>query len=67
MNKLGGGRSFVKKLKKGNVILSNREVYLRDDLVCGYPLCTECVSNTESKEKFTLDPQVCFQIIVSHF
>lgn len=33
---------FVKKSRKGNVVLAAREHYLRDDLACGALACAEC-------------------------
>lgn len=42
LNRLGGGRSYVRRLRKGSVVVGNREVYLRADLSCGSALCNRC-------------------------
>lgn len=39
---------FVKKSRKGNVIKVVREIYLRDDIVCGSELCSTCQQLTFS-------------------
>jgi ferredoxin len=33
---------FVKKSRRGNVVLAAREHYLRDDLACGALACAKC-------------------------
>lgn len=41
---------FVKKTKKGGVIRTVREHYLRDDIACGSAVCSECPNNNSCLE-----------------
>ncbi len=36
------GKSFVKKTKRGGVVMVQQERYLRDDIPCGFTACSHC-------------------------
>lgn len=38
---------FLKKTKRGGILKIVREHYLRDDILCGYPLCPKCSEEDE--------------------
>ncbi|XP_067948007.1 exosome complex exonuclease RRP44-like [Watersipora subatra] len=39
---------FLKKTKRGGILKIVREHYLRDDIACGYPICSKCSQNADS-------------------
>lgn len=41
---------FVKKTKRGAVVKTVREHYLRDDILCGSAVCTKCPEPSASLE-----------------
>ncbi|GFV45059.1 exosome complex exonuclease RRP44 [Trichonephila clavipes] len=43
---------FVKKTKKGSVVKTVREHYLRDDIFCGSAICSECPETSTNLEAF---------------
>ncbi|GFY68000.1 exosome complex exonuclease RRP44 [Trichonephila inaurata madagascariensis] len=43
---------FVKKTKKGSVVKTVREHYLRDDILCGSAICSECPEASTNLEAF---------------
>lgn len=44
-------KCFVRKTKKGGILRTVREHYLRDDIMCGSAVCSECPSHITSLEE----------------
>ncbi|KAF8782291.1 Exosome complex exonuclease RRP44 like protein [Argiope bruennichi] len=45
---------FVKKTKKGSIVKTVREHYLRDDILCGSAVCSECPETSTCLEAFPI-------------
>ena len=49
-------KTFVKKTKKGSILKVVREHYLRDDIYCGLPSCSECPNEASVESGLTVGP-----------
>jgi len=49
-------KAFVHKTRKGNVLKTVKEHYLRDDIWCGSALCTECKMTPEQRKLVAHSP-----------
>lgn len=47
---------FLKKTKRGGVLKIVREHYLRDDIYCGHPSCSQCYSTKDQDAMEVDDP-----------
>ncbi|KAJ1738545.1 exosome catalytic subunit dis3, partial [Coemansia sp. RSA 1591] len=44
-------KSFVKRTRKGNIVRTVKEHYLRDDIICGTSSCVHPVCNASTQPK----------------
>ncbi|KAJ1827375.1 exosome catalytic subunit dis3, partial [Coemansia sp. RSA 2599] len=50
-------KSFVKRTRKGNIVRTVKEHYLRDDIVCGYENCQHAVCSEHPKGPLSASPR----------
>ncbi|KAJ2702447.1 exosome catalytic subunit dis3 [Coemansia sp. IMI 203386] len=50
-------KSFVKRTRKGNIVRTVKEHYLRDDIVCGYENCQHAVCSEQPKGPLSATPR----------
>ncbi|KAJ1646715.1 exosome catalytic subunit dis3 [Coemansia asiatica] len=50
-------KSFVKRTRKGNIVRTVKEHYLRDDIVCGYENCKHAMCSEHPKGPLSATPR----------